>query len=280
MSVNDLNQRWIVTAQDASDLLQTGATLVDARSLKNPLDQKLQGAVSVRWKDFSQPEEMHQGKLLNDISILQSKLQALGISNDVPVVVFGDPAHGWGEEGRIVWMLRTLGHKQAVWVDGGIRALINADFPTSRTLTDPMTVSPGNFTAQLDNRWQIGRDQVKQLLEEDNIVLIDTREEREYNGQTPYGEKRGGHIPGAIHLYFKEFLSTDGALLPRDELERMLNAQGITPETTIIAYCTGGVRSAWVTSVLFELGFSVRNYAGSTWEWAASPEQNYPLIIE
>ena len=53
---------------------------------------------------------------------------------------------------------------------------------------------------------------------------------------------------------------------------------GLTPEREIIAYCTGGVRSAWVIVVLQHLGYSeARNYAGSMWEWSAMPEASHPL---
>jgi thiosulfate/3-mercaptopyruvate sulfurtransferase len=50
--------------------------------------------------------------------------KALGVSGDVPVVVVACSVKGWGEDGRIVWTLRTLGHPAAVFVDGapGIKA--------------------------------------------------------------------------------------------------------------------------------------------------------------
>ncbi|MEM7772430.1 MAG: rhodanese-like domain-containing protein [Cyanobacteria bacterium P01_A01_bin.37] len=278
LSPDALSQRWHVTAHEAVHLLSTGATLIDARGSGNPLAKKLQGSVSAQWQDFSQSKAMHRGKLITDISVLESNLRRLGISNDVPVVVYGDPLQGWGEEGRIVWMLRVLGHEQAVWVDGGVQALIDAGAQSSIGITATVANHPGDFTAQLGDRWQVNQDHLKQRLNDGRTILIDTREEREYQGQTPYGETRGGHIPGAVHLYFKEFLSEDGLLLPRDELESMLAVHGISSETPIVAYCTGGVRSAWVTAVLVDLGFSAENYAGSTWEWAASPKDTYPLI--
>ncbi|MEL6319733.1 MAG: rhodanese-like domain-containing protein [Cyanobacteria bacterium J06626_14] len=275
---NNLNQQWKVSSQEAMDLIDQGATLLDARGLRRPLAQQIQGALSTQWRHFSQSESMHQGKLLDDTSILQEKIRQLGISDHTPVVVFGDPLQGWGEEGRIVWMLRVLGHRQAVWVDGGVQALIDAGISTSIGLSTTEADVPGNFSAQLSDRWHISRDELKQRLTDGQTILIDTREEREYQGQTPYGEVRGGHIPGAIHLYFKELLASDGTLLPNDEIEALLESHGITSETPIVAYCTGGIRSAWVTAVLVDLGFSIENYAGSTWEWAASPEDDYPLV--
>jgi thiosulfate/3-mercaptopyruvate sulfurtransferase len=273
-----LRQTWSVSAEEAVHLIASGATLLDARGrFPNPIKQNLRGALSVQWQDFSPTAPMHRGKLLDDIALLETKIRRLGISNHTPVVVFGDPLHGWGEEGRIVWMLRVLGHNHAVWVDGGIQTLRDADIPTSLGLPMTHAKTSGDFTVELGDRWHITQDQLKQRLDDQKTVLIDTREKREFEGQTPYGEARGGHLPGAIHLYFKEFLRDDGTLLPHDEILMLLKANGIERETPVIAYCTGGIRSAWVTAVLVDLGFSVQNYAGSTWEWAASPAEAYPL---
>lgn len=278
IAMEALNQRWIVTASEATHLLKAKAVLLDARGLPNSLTQHLKGAISVNWQDLSQSASAHRGKLLDDVVVLEEKIRALGISNDVPVVVFGDPLQGWGEDGRIVWMLRSLGHNQTVLVDGGIHALIQAGVPATGIFPSAVSPNPGTFRAQPSDRWHIERDDIKHRLNDEQITLIDTRELREYRGRTPYGEQRGGHLPGAFHLYFKEFLASDGTLRPRDELTQLLEEQGITPDHDIVAYCTGGVRSAWVTAVLHDLGYSVKNYAGSTWEWAASPEEEYPLV--
>ena len=48
----------------------------------------------------------------------------------------------------------------------------------------------------------------------------------------------------------------------------MLNQQGITQDREVVVYCTGGVRSAMGYFVLKYLGYSVRNYDGSWWDWS------------
>ncbi|MEL6333489.1 MAG: rhodanese-like domain-containing protein, partial [Cyanobacteria bacterium J06626_26] len=191
-----------------------------------------------------------------------------------PVVVFADPPGGWGEDGRIVWMLRTLGHSQVVMVDGGFDALVAAGVSGQQGKHVP---TPGDFVVDRNGTWEIQRDELKQQLTQDNLVVIDTREAREFAGKTPYGEQRGGHVPGAIHLYFKEFLRQDGTLLPVSEIREKLSGAGITPETQVVVYCTGGIRSGWLAAVLVTLGYQVKNYAGSMWEWSAAPATGYPL---
>ena len=262
-------ENWIVDGDRARELLRQGATLLDARpfALRR---QRMKNAHSIAWQDFSQPHAPHRGKLLADDEILTEKLQASGIDRDRPVVVFGDPLRGWGEEGRIVWMLRTLGHPRAYLVDGGIETIAGANVKK--------TPPRGDFTVRRVSTWEIQEKELREAISNARLVVIDTREPREYEGQTPYGEYRGGHIPQAIHLYYKDLLNAEGKLLGREEIIAKLQAKGIVSGVAIAAYCTGGVRSAWLTAVLVDLGFEVKNYAGSMWEWSSLPEADYPLV--
>lgn len=265
-----LADRWVVSAHEADQMIEKGATVLDARG--GLFTVRLPGATAVDWRAFSPTERAIRGTLLSDDSALGEKIRALGVSNDRPVVVFGNPLRGWGEEGRIVWMLRSLGHSQAVMVDGGIRAIKESgiSIPSSTPVI-------GDFEVDRRSTWSIQRDELKDRLQTESIALIDSRELREFSGSTPYGEQRGGHVPGAVHLYFKDLLDADGRLLPKQEIVRKLAALGITSEERIVVYCTGGIRSGWLTAVLVSIGFQSQNYAGSMWEWSASPAANYPL---
>ena len=271
--------QWVVSAAEAKQLMPE-ATILDTRNLVAWVLGHIQGAVHVTWQQFSQPRLPNKGKLIENPSTLEQKLRAVGIFNTKPVIVIGDPPHNFGEEGRIVWMLRTLGHAQAVFVDGGHAALVLAGIPIQRGLTQPQ--AKGDFVVQRTGLWEIQRDELKTYLAAGwvpNFCTIDTREPREYAGATPYGEQRGGHIPGAVNLYFKDLMDVNGYLLPREQMLAKLNQIGLDPHTTITTYCTGGIRSAWVVGVLSDLGFkNVKNYAGSMWEWSASASNDYPLI--
>ncbi|MEB3355775.1 MAG: rhodanese-like domain-containing protein [Synechococcales bacterium] len=272
-----LGDRWVVSADEAKQLIQSGATLLDARGKYRLVS--LPGAVSVSWRTFSQTHAPHQGKLLATIPVLTQRLREVGVANNRPVVVVGDPIRGWGEEGRIVWMLRSLGHNQAVMVDGGYRALVDAGFSLKHLPVKlPGNRPAGDFVANPVGDWTADQQHVKALLNAPNTVILDTREPREYAGATPYGEKRGGHLPGAVPLYFKELLGEDGRQLSAEAIATKLAELGVTRETTVITYCTGGVRSAWLTAVLTDLGFRAKNYPGSMWEWSSLPAADYPLV--
>lgn len=264
---------WIVTPKAARELIAAGAVVVDARGKDLKTKQgALANASAVVWEDLSEPKLPTKGRLLGDDAALTAKLQALGIAKDKPVVVVADPVNGWGEDGRIAWTLRTLGHPKAVIVDGGLPALT-----AGGALQIAAPKIPGDFVVARTQRWETSKEELKASLGKKNLVVFDVREPREYEGKTPYGESRGGHVPGAQPLWYKDLIGSDGKLLPRPEIEKRLAAKGVTKDSEIVAYCTGGIRSGWFTTLLSDLGYKTRNYPGSMWEWSASPAAEYPL---
>jgi len=136
---------------------------------------------------------------------------------------------------------------------------------------------PGDFVVASANKYEIKKEEIKDHLPKKDLALLDVHEPREYAGQTPYGESRGGHVPGAQGLWYKDLIGKDGKLLPRAQIEKVLAAKGITKDKDVVAYCTGGIRSGWTTLVLSDLGYKARNYTGSMWEWSAQSAAEYPL---
>lgn len=275
--LGNLADNWIISADLAKQLLSGGATLLDARAPILKWFCRLPPAIPVTWQEFSRSDFPHKGKIIENNTVLTQKLQAIGIYQDKPVIVVADSMKGWGEDGRIVWMLRTLGHEKAVFVDGGYRAFIKGGINRVKaTNTPPKT---GDFVISRRSNWEIQRDELKAILGNDNLVVIDARERREYAGKTPYGEQRGGHIPGAVHLYYKQLMDKQGQLLACGEIVAILQQKGVSQSSQIVSYCSGGIRSAWLTCVLTNVGFNAKNYAGSMWEWSASPADSYPLSV-
>jgi len=80
--------------------------------------------------------------------------------------------------------------------------------------------------------------------------------------------KRGGAIPGAVHLEWRRNLAPDGRFKPVDDLRAMYADIGVTPDREAVTYCQGGYRAAHTYLALRILGFpDVRNYTGSWKEW-------------
>ncbi|WP_031326608.1 sulfurtransferase [Rhodobacter capsulatus] len=266
---------WVIEADQARKLLAEGALLIDARGQDLKEDAPLQGAAAVIWQDFTNPDLPVKGRLLADDAALTAKLQGIGLSKGVPAVVVADSVNGWGEDGRIVWTLRTLGHSETFLVNGGIAALLAEGTPDLKSAK-----VPGDFTVARDEDYEITKEQLKELIGKKDVTILDVREPREYAGETPYGESRGGHVPGAKHIFYKDLQDKDGRVLTGDALKERLAALGIAADTQVVAYCTGGIRSGFFTSVLNDAGYKARNYAGSMWEWSAQDPKDYPLVTE
>ncbi|MFB6123202.1 MAG: sulfurtransferase [Haloferacaceae archaeon] len=93
-----------------------------------------------------------------------------------------------------------------------------------------------------------------------DAVVVDTREPWEYEE---------GHLPGAVQLDWRELVDekTRG-LKPRDELESVLRARGVTPDRRIVLYCNTARRISHTFVVLQHLGYDdVEFYEGSLTEW-------------
>ena len=270
----DFQEKWLVSAEQARSLIADGAIVVDTRVPALRDDDPLPNAAILMWEELSAgdtPPAM--GFLDPDDQALNDKLQSVGITGEKVVLAIGDPVNGWGEEGRIAWMLRVLGHPRAAIVDGGYAALAKGGLPEIQA---PAT--PGTFKAERNDKWEIvDRAHAKQLWSAGNVVFLDTREPREFEGNTPYGELRGGHVPGAKHLYYKDLMDENGLVLPASAISEKLATLGIGENDSIVAYCTGGVRSAFATSVLQDQGYKAVNYTGSMWDWAEGEEGEFPL---
>lgn len=282
------SQDWIIDPLSAQELLTRDTDTAispiiwDARQTERNLATSSEAIFAPTWQQFSRQDAPYRGLLLSDEQALSEQLLNQAVGEHTRVFVLDDPLRGWGEGGRLVWMLRSIGHERAHLI------LLPGDTPLPEELVHavetkdtmrPRPLSP--LTIQWSDPLSASTEEVQHLLtaeEREEVVLIDTREEREYLGQTPYGEERGGHIPGAVHIYFKDLLTREGHLRPERELLDMLRQRGISPERRIVAYCTGGIRSAWLVVVLHALGFEhVENYAGSMWEWSAGEEESHPL---
>jgi thiosulfate/3-mercaptopyruvate sulfurtransferase len=107
--------------------------------------------------------------------------------------------------------------------------------------------------------------------------LIDVRSPGEFKGLVTHmpeypqeGVLRGGHIPGAHSIPWKEAVNPDATFKSALELKKIYQTDlGLKPEDEIIAYCRIGERSSHTWFVLtYLLGFdNVRNYDGSWTEW-------------
>lgn len=190
-----------------------------------------------------------------------------GVSADTPVVVYDDQSGI--RAARAFWFLEYFGHPRVQLLDGGFRAWSAAGLPVTReAAAAPKSTWSGTPQPHTIASW---RD-VHARLADPGVVLLDTRTDGEYNGTTVRA-RRGGRIPGAVHVEWTRNLGSDGAFKPADELRAMYEQAGVTPDKEVITYCQGGYRAAHGYLALRLLGYPrVRNYTGSWKEWGDRTE--------
>lgn len=208
-----------------------------------------------------------------------------GISTDDVIVVYGKYSGAWDAAwvARMWWTLKYYGHKKAGFLDGGIETWKSKGMKLSG---GSPTVTPTAYSAaEPDASLRATGDYVlAKLNNPKNVVILDDREIDEWEGKAKFGSERGGRIPGAVFLNWKEVMNSDRTFKPKEELKQMYEAKGVTPDKEIIIYCQGGVRVSHTLFVLKEiLGYpNVRNYDGSWDEWANTkkPDGTYKYPVE
>lgn len=258
------------TARELVDDRQ--ATVLDARGALDVALGHIAGATRFDW-EWTRAAGAIGGEVTADTDALARRFAEAGVDDARPVLVCGAGAAGWGEEARIAWTLTLLGKPEVYVLDGGCVAWRDAGGDWARGLRG--STAAGSFIARPSARARATREDVQRAIATGEAVLLDVRSREEFDGATPYGERRGGHLPKAVHLDWRRFHDADGRVLKEGALRIRLRALGIADGQRVIAYCTGGVRSALATEVLRANGIDARNYDASMWAWAA--DESLPL---
>ena len=192
-------------------------------------------------------------------------LELRGIDAGRPVVVC-DEQSGL-RAARAFWFLEYFGHPSVRLLDGGYGAWTRERLPVATGAEAPAKADwRGGEPDERADRIATWRD-VRDRLGRPGVVLLDTRTDGEYCG-TLVRARRGGAVPGAVHIEWTRNLGPDGAFKPAAELRAMYEQAGVTPDKEVITYCHGGYRAAHSYLALRLLGYPrVRNYIGSWKEW-------------
>ncbi len=199
-------------------------------------------------------------------------LGELGIGDDTVVVAYDD----WFSmfAGRLLWVLRYYGFEQARILNGGLLTWLAEGRPLT-TVTP--SYPPAIFTPRPQPALRKTADQILAALGSDTL-LIDARNELEYHGEESRAA-RGGHIPGAVNVFYQSLLDPElHTYATPEELRARFAAAGVDlaslEQREVVAYCNGGV-SATPAALALELATGKRAaiYDGSWNEWGNDPSK-------
>ncbi|MEB4859515.1 MULTISPECIES: sulfurtransferase [Priestia] len=214
-------------------------------------------------KDLSSVATSHGGRHpLPDVQKLAQKLGSLGINVDSRVVVY-DEQNGMMAS-RAWWLLRYIGIEYVQILNGGFTNWKKSGYETTKSVP---AASPQTFVPFVQQDWGLaGVEYVKENLHNPNVVLIDSREKKRYLGLEEPIDFIAGHIPGAIHSFWQDVLTSEGLWKTDKEWKEMFSA--IDSHAEIIVYCGSGVSACPNVLALKSAGFpNVKLYAGSWSDW-------------
>jgi len=159
----------------------------------------------------------------------------------------------------------VLGHSRWSYLNGGILAWQQAGLPTT---TVPAEATPSQYEVVIHRTPIAEVEDILPRLGQEDFTVWDARSREEHEG-TVARSKRGGRIPGAVHLEWLDLMQHDNAkrLLEPDELRQRLAALGIDEKHEIVTHCQAHHRSALCYLAGRLLDLHIRGYHGSWSEW-------------
>lgn len=193
-------------------------------------------------------------------------MERLGIGDDHRVVVYDDSGM---IAPRLWWALNYYGHSEVRLLNGGWTKWVAEGHPVT---ADPPRHPPAAFTPRVQAGWRAGTAEVKSALADRKAVLVDCRSPKEFTGEIGRGERKG-RIPGAVNVPVGRFLDPEQKTWKdSQEIRKMFEAAGVTPDGRVITYCNAGVSASVGLFGLRLLGYpEAVNFAGSWYEWEADP---------
>ena len=246
----------------------------DADARADYLKGHLPGAVHLSWAEelsAPPPASGHPLWMLAGPAEFARTMERLGIGDETMVV--GYDAEGGHHAARLWLGLRRYGHDRMAVMEGGIQKWQREGRPLE---PGEVRVAPARFVPRPREGVLASKEDVLAAVRKGDPWLLDVRRDAEFTGVEKRAA-RGGHIPGAVRIEWKDALTTDWMLKDPEELDTLYSDAGFGAETSAITYCQAGVRAAFTNLVLTALGRDdVRTYDGSWEEWGNDP--SLPII--
>ena len=162
-----------------------------------------------------------------------SMCQSLGIGDDTLVVTYDNSQSLYA--GRLWWALNYYGHTNVKVLNGGWRRWVSEGRPVEATRPGPGTGV--TFTPKANEAIMCRMDELKATYNNPDVVVWDVRTDGEWDGTADRGNKRNGHVPGAVHLEWFNMMDREThQFKPAEEIRRILSEHGITPDKTVHSY--------------------------------------------
>ncbi len=267
--------KWVSTEWLKEHLEDEKLMILDTQpDIHDYITEHIPGAVYLNQKLLRVPKEGRPGVYVDE-KVIESIFRRVGLKPDMPVVVYtgtGD-FRGWGdglEQTMVAYTLARFGHDNVYVLDGGLDKWKEEDKQLTKQFPK---IDESEFEVDVRDHYYVDMGEVKEMKDEDEVMLLDARPPDMYSGQSAW--IKAGHIPGAVNLPWKDLMSEDNSRLlkPIEEIEKILEDKEINEDKTIICSCGTG-REATNEFILFKWLLQypdVKIYEGSFTEWSSYP---------
>jgi thiosulfate/3-mercaptopyruvate sulfurtransferase len=243
--------------------------IVDMRDEKAYKEAHMPGAVHIEEAGLRNAEE--RLTYLPKPETFTEMVSKAGINNKTHVLIYD--AEGGKMAARLWYVLNAFGHKRVSLINGGWQRWVAEKYPTTAEVPN---ITPASFKVK---EYPDMTCPLPTLLNrKPDIVVLDTRSEKEFRGQTlSPGAKQAGRIPGAVNVDWKD--NVEGSFMEFKsgaDLMAMYITRGINPDKEIVVYCASGGRASQTLFTLKLIGYKrVKVYYGSFRDYSAL--ENAPI---
>lgn len=213
---------------------------------------------------------------------IQPVLSCSGLEPDIPVIVYSGAGRyskctrGLGdglEQPMMAYALLRYGLRQVYILDGGIEKWkddggeLTKAYPLCQRSDFPVRVRKDFFVEYVE---------FKRTKDNPDVVVFDARPAEFYEESKLW--PMPGHIPGAISLPWRDFMTEENPRLlkPDEEIREMVAETGLTQDKMVYVYCGTGREATNEFLILkWYIGHeNVKIYEGSFTEWTAHHENH------
>ena len=225
------NQNLIIIDCDVSDLYQRA-------HIKNAITLPVHHYIKQSGFENNPIENPH----IMSKNEFRSLINSLKINSKSEIVAYDNSGNLYSS--RFWWCLNYFGIKNVKILNGGWKEWLHNQYPIESgfnyafSKTQKIKPSDSDIDINENNKLICKIEDLKNLIDDPKSIILDTRSLDEYTGANSRGNKRIGHVPGAINIEWLEFIdnNNNNKFRSQKEIENILQKNNITPDKKITTY--------------------------------------------
>jgi thiosulfate/3-mercaptopyruvate sulfurtransferase len=204
--------------------------------------------------------------MMPPIAQLEKAFGRHGLGPAARVVLYSVGTMMWAT--RFWWMLKSLGFDGAAVLDGGLDQWKAEGRPTESGPT--RGYPPATFTARPRPGFFVDKGVVLAATRDPGTVVVNALGPQFHRGLEPSRYGRPGRVPGSVNVPAAALVDTaTKGFVSLGDAQARFNAEGVSKDKQVIAYCGGGISATIDLFVLHQLGYdNLTLYDASMGEWA------------